>query len=71
MFETLDDNKDGEINLKEFLVNFKSKFNINVPEADMVKVIRQIDLNGDREVSFTEFMLGASNKQSLLCDANL
>ncbi|CDW88817.1 protein kinase domain containing protein [Stylonychia lemnae] len=71
MFETLDDNKDGEINLKEFLVNFKSKFNINVLEADMTKVIRQIDLNGDREVSFTEFLMGACNKQSLLCEGNL
>eukprot|EP00347_Sterkiella_histriomuscorum_P003644 403363499 len=71
MFEALDDNKDGEINLKEFVTNFKSKFNINVSDSEMAKIIRQIDLNGDREISFTEFLVGASNKQNLLTEFNL
>lgn len=37
----------------------------------MAKIIRQVDLNGDREVSFTEFLIGASNKLALLTENNL
>ena len=62
---------DGEINLKEFVNNFKSKFNITVPDGEMARVIRQIDLKGDREVTFTEFTMGACNKYTLLTEANL
>ena len=71
LFEALDDNMDGEINLKEFVGNFKAKFNINVQDGEIARVIRQIDLKGDREVTFTEFTMGACNKYSLLTEANL
>lgn len=71
LFEAIDDNKDGEVNLREFVSNYKSKFNISISEPEMAKIIRQVDLNGDREVSFTEFVMGASNKFTLLNETNL
>ena len=71
LFEALDENKDGEINLKEFVSGFKSKFSISVSETEAAKIIRQIDLNNDREVQFTEFLIGASNKNNLLSESNL
>jgi calcium-dependent protein kinase len=37
----------------------------------MAKLMRQIDMNGDREISFTEFLMGACNKISLLSELNL
>ena len=71
MFEQLDNDKDGDITLKEFVLNFKTKFNISVVESEMVRIIRSIDITGERTISFTEFLIGASNKQNLLCEANL
>jgi Ca2+-binding EF-hand superfamily protein len=71
LFECLDENKDGEITLKEFIANYKSKFNINLIEGEMAKIIKQIDMNNDRNISFTEFLVGACNKVSLLTDHNL
>ena len=40
MFEALDEDMDGEINLKEFVTNFKNKFNITVADGEMARVIR-------------------------------
>ncbi len=71
LFESIDENKDGEVNLREFISNYKSKFNIIITDAEMAKIIRQVDLNGDREISFTEFVMGASNKYTLLSESNL
>ena len=71
LFEALDENKDGEINLKEMVAGFKQKFNISVSEVDVAKIIRQIDFNGDREIQFSEFLIGASNKYTLLNENNL
>ena len=71
LFESFDEDRDGDISLTEFVVGFKSKFSIVVSEAEMSKIIRQLDMNGDRVISFTEFLMGACNKQALLSENNL
>lgn len=37
----------------------------------MVKTIKQIDINNDKNISFTEFLIAGSNKQTLLAESNL
>jgi Ca2+-binding EF-hand superfamily protein len=62
----LDTDRDGEITLKEFVNNFRDKFSVQITELEMAKIIRKIDVNGDRAISFTEFVIAACNKATLL-----
>lgn len=56
---------------KEFVDSFKAKFNMQVQESEMSKIIKNVDLSGDRQITFTEFLIAASNKLVLLSDNNL
>lgn len=71
LFEAFDENKDGVLSLKEMVYAYKSKFGILVPEGEIARVIRQVDLKGDRELTFTEFVMGACSKPTILTDINL
>lgn len=71
LFEILDENRDGDVTLREFVTNFRDKFDVVVTEQEMAKIIRRIDVNGDRDISFTEFLIAACNKNNLLTEANL
>lgn len=67
----MDENHNGELTAKEFVDNFKSKFNLQVQETEMIRIIKNVDLSGDRNITFTEFLMTASNKQVLLSEPNL
>ena len=71
LFECLDSNKDGELTLKELVESYKEKFNITIAEGEVIKIIKQIDVNNDRNISFTEFLIGTCSKVTLLSDHNL
>ena len=55
IFDALDDEKDGELELNEFIVQFKEKFDITIKLKEMEEIMKQIDLDYDGAVSFTEF----------------
>ena len=71
IFDALDDEKDGEIELKELVVQLHVKFETKVTLKDMEKVMRQCDLNFDGKISLTEFLIATSNKRMLFSDYNL
>lgn len=73
IFDALDDEKDGELTVEEYCDQFKLKFGLELPYKEMLKVISCIDFadGGDGQIQFTEFILAACSKKSLLSNENI
>uniref|UniRef100_A0A7S3CKL8 EF-hand domain-containing protein n=1 Tax=Strombidium rassoulzadegani TaxID=1082188 RepID=A0A7S3CKL8_9SPIT len=71
IFDALDEEKDGEIELKEFVIQLKEKFDIQVKVQEMEQIIKNCDLDGDGKIQFTEFIIACCNKKALLTTHNL
>ena len=71
IFDALDEEKDGELELKEFVIQLKEKFDISVKISEMEEIMKQIDLDYDGQVQFSEFLIAACNKRMLMTDENL
>ena len=73
IFDALDDEKDGELTAEEFCDQFKFKFNLELPVAEMKRIISCIDFadGGDGLIQFTEFLLAGCSKKNLLVQENI
>ncbi len=71
MFHSLDDEKDGELEIKELVVQLKEKFDITIRLSDMEQIIRHVDLDFDGKVQFTEFLIAGCNKRALFTQHNI
>ena len=71
MFDAIDEEKDGEIELKELVIQLKQKFDINTNVSQMEGVINQIDLDFDGKIQFTEFLIACCNKKQLFTAHNI
>ena len=63
LFDAIDVEKDGEIEMNEFIKVMKQKFEIEVVEEDFERVLREVDLNFDGKIQFTEFLMAGCNKR--------
>ena len=50
IFDALDDEKDGELELEEFVIQLNEKFDIKVQVKEMEQIMKQIDLDYDGKV---------------------
>lgn len=71
IFDALDEEKDGEIVLAEFLIQLKEKFDIVVQQKEMEAIMKQCDLDYDGKIQFSEFLVACCNKRALFCEQNL
>ena len=71
IFDAIDDDKDGEIELEEFVLNLGSKFDLDVKISEMEKIMKQVDLDYDGKVQFSEFLIAACNKRALFTQASI
>ena len=76
VFDALDVEKDGELEPKEFVEQFYFKFNLQLGIKDMQRMINSMDLEGtktggDGLIQYSEFLVAACNKQSLLEGSNI
>ena len=71
IFDALDEEKDGEIELKEFVIQLNEKFDIFVTVNEMEQIMKQIDLDYDGKIQFTEFLAAACNKVALFSPENI
>ena len=71
IFDALDEEKDGEIELKELVIQLHKKFEIKFPLHEMKEVMKQCDLNYDGVIQFTEFLVATCNKRILFSEMNL
>ena len=71
IFDALDEEKDGEIELKEFVIQLNEKFDIRVTVKEMEAIMKQIDLDYDGKVQFSEFIVAACDKVELFSQKNI
>ena len=71
IYDALDEEKDGEIELKEFVMQFKDKFDIMIKVSEMEAIMKQCDLNQDGNIQYTEFIVACCNKRSLFTAHNI
>jgi calcium-dependent protein kinase len=72
VFESIDENREGEISPSDFIKAFKLKFNLVISEQEIQKVVKDSSLmHGSKNITFTEFLIAASNKNLLLNENNL
>ena len=71
IFDALDEEKDGEIELSEFVIQLKEKFDISVKIEEIEAIMKQCDLDYDGKIQFTEFLIAACNKRSLFSRYNI
>ena len=58
MFDTVDEDKSGEISLQEF----EESFNAICRDPEIVKQrMKELDYNNDQQISFREFIFGISS----------
>ena len=69
--DSMDVEKDGEIELDEFLEQLDAKFNIKVSTKQMMEIMKQVDLDYDGKIQFSEFLIACCNKRLLLSDEHL
>ena len=50
IFDAIDEDKDGEIELEEFVLQLGSKFDLDVKIEEMEKIMMQIDLDYDGKI---------------------
>lgn len=50
---------------------FKVKYNLLITEPEMNKILKDVNLVNPKTISFTEFLIAACNKNSLLTESNL
>lgn len=71
IFDALDEEKDGEIELHELKEQMIEKFEIIWEDKEYDRVIKNCDLDGDGKMQFTEFVIAACHKKPLLSENNL
>ena len=76
VFDALDEEKDGELEFHEFVQQFHVKFGMQLSVDHMRKMVASMDLpgtktGGDGLIQFTEFLVAASDKISLLTSDNI
>ena len=76
MFDALDDEKDGELEFHEFVEQFYHKFGMQLSLDHMKKMVASMDLpgtktGGDGLIQFTEFLVAACDKVTLLTQENI
>lgn len=71
LFDTLDDDHNGIIDTKDIAKGYCEKYGINVLEAELGRVSKQIDVSREGGITVTEFMMGACSKLGLVTEGNL
>jgi calcium-dependent protein kinase len=71
LFESIDEDRNSEIDAEDIGKAYREKYLMQLSEADLQKIKRQLDVSREGAITVTEFMLGACNKNALLTEANL
>lgn len=71
IFDAIDQEKDGEIELDELVEQMDEKFGMKVERKEMEKIMISCDLDYDGKMQFTEFLMASCNKHSLFSEGNM
>jgi calcium-dependent protein kinase len=67
----LDKNGDGNLSKQEILEGYEEVFGIPIIEEDVDRMFREIDIDGNGTIDYTEFVMATMNEKTILTNDKL
>ena len=71
IFRSLDKNGDGHLSKEEIFEGYEENFGIPINEEDVDKMFKNIDIDGNGTIDYTEFVMATMNEKSLVSNEKL
>mmetsp|Transcript_25827 Transcript_25827/g.25370 ORF Transcript_25827/g.25370 Transcript_25827/m.25370 type:complete len:209 (-) Transcript_25827:25-651(-) len=70
-FRALDTNGDGKLSKDELLAQYKHTMGANQAEEEVQRIMREVDVDGNGFIDYSEFIMASAKRESLLSKQNL
>ena len=71
MFKELDENGDGKLSKEEVLKGYEKTFGVAINEEEVDKMFKEIDVDGNGTIDYTEFVMATMNEKNILSNDKL
>lgn len=71
MFKSLDKDGDGHLSKEEILEGYEEHFGIPINEEEVEKMMKNVDIDGNGTIDYTEFVMATMNEKSLVNNEKL
>ena len=71
MFKELDENGDGKLSKEEVLKGYEKTFGVPINEEEVDKMFKEIDVDGNGTIDYTEFVMATMNEKNILSNDKL
>lgn len=67
----MDKNGDGHLSKEEILEGYEEHFGIPINEEEVDKMFKNIDIDGNGAIDYTEFVMATMNEKNLVTNEKL
>lgn len=71
MFKQLDKNGDGMLSKEEIIEGYEEIFGIPINEEEVDKLMKEVDLDGNGSIDYTEFVMSTLSEKTVLTNDKL
>lgn len=71
IFKALDKNGDGHLSKEEILEGYEEHFGIPINEEDVDKMMKNVDIDGNGVIEYTEFVMATMNEKNMVSNEKL
>ena len=71
IFKALDRNGDGHLSKEEILDGYEENFGVPINEEEVDKMFKNIDIDGNGSIDYTEFVMATMNEKNLVTNEKL
>ena len=67
----MDKNGDGNLSKQEILEGYEEVFGVPINEEEVDRMFKEIDIDGNGSIDYTEFVMATMNEKSFLSNEKL
>jgi len=71
VFRALDKNGDGHLSKEEILEGYEEHFGVPINEEEVDKMFKNIDIDGNGSIDYTEFVMASMNEKNIVTKEKL